>query len=149
MPVYAGWNIKARIASNLDGLTGSSLTGTSLDGVVKVTTEYGTGMSPVGQVGQRYSYAHIPGKITISASINRYYTGSGIKDYFRGTNEIGSVTATPNFGIYPNGEVSGQPYIVIQNSDITNYRNSFSPGGSLMNEVVDVIGIREWTGSLP
>ena len=150
MPVFTGNNIQTMIGSSLDAITGSNLTtNTLLDGITKVTIEYGTGMAPVGQVGQRQAFAIIGGKISIGGTINRFYTGSGILDFIMGTNETGSITATPNLGIYPNGAVSGQPFIAIQNVYFSNYRNAYSPGSTLMNEVEDFVGIRYWTGSLP
>ncbi len=149
MVVFSGWQTKFRISNTLAGLTGSSLAGVSLDGVTRVSVEYGTGVKAVGQVGGRAAYAIIEGRIDVSGTIERYFTGSGILGFVRGTNETGSIGVTPNFGIYPNGEVSGQPYEAIQGIKFSNYRTQSKPGSALKTEVLDFIGTRLWTGSLP
>lgn len=144
---YVGWNTKFRIANTLDGVTGSSRTGTQLDGVTKFTYEYGTGVQPIREVGRRESYANLEQKISLSGTIERFYTGSGILGFVRGTNETGSMSYF-YLGYYPSGEVSGQPYEAVDRMKVTNYRTLSVPGGTLRKETLDFVGIRVWSGSL-
>jgi hypothetical protein len=146
--VYSGWQVQTRLGSGLNALTGSSLSGPKLDGNQRITTRYTTGVSSVGNCGQRANYALIEGKITVSGTVERFYTGSGILEYVRGTNETGSYGYF-NLAIYPNGDVSGQPFTAISDVKITDYTNTTRPGAALMSESWDFIGLRMYTGSLP
>jgi hypothetical protein len=145
---FSGWQLKARIASTLNGVTGSSLSGTSLDTVTKISYDYSNNVSLVGQVGERANTDIIDGKIAISGTVERFYTGSGMVGFGRGTNETGSLTKYA-IGIYPNGDVSGQPYFAFWPVKFNGPRGGAKAGASLQTEIFDFLACRMYTGSLP
>jgi hypothetical protein len=148
MVTYSGWQLKVRIGTTLNGVTGSSLNGTSLDGIPKISFDYSNNAHYIGQVGERAYSDIVEGKISISGTIEHFYTGSGLMSIVRGTNETGSMTFY-HLGIYPNGEVSGQPFVVLSPIKFTGQRFSATPGSTLQKEVYDLFAIRQYTGSLP
>ena len=98
--------------------------------------------------GARTTYAYSEGVIDISGNIKRYWTGSGTDAWSTGAGGTGSLT-TYYIGIYPNGAVSGQPYIAIDTVKFGKVNKSHRPGAVLMLDTIDFMGSREYTGSVP
>jgi hypothetical protein len=128
-------------------VTGSSPSAGSIDGIERITYTYNGKLERHETTGTRLVYAISEGIIDLSGTIERFWTGSGTDSWTRGTGETGSLT-TYYIGIYPNGAVSGQPYIALDTVKFGKSEKSHKPGSALMTDSIDFIGTREYTGSL-
>lgn len=139
----------------LSSVTGGGYDGTKLDGIQRMSYDYSNSFSAIKECGSRVMYGFLPGVITITGTFERAYTGSAMLGFIRGTNETGSLYASPgdltvgpHIGFYPNGYVSGQPYIVFAKTYFAGHRLNARPGSSLQTETVDFFAKRQFTGSL-
>jgi len=156
--IYAGYQFKGVIAMALSTLTGSNHVGADiLDGIQRMTYDYNKSISVIKECGNSYVYAFLPGVITVTGTVERAYTGSGMLGFIRGAEETGSIpgqslfdneTAGPHLGFYPSGYASGQPYIVFAKVAFAGHRLTARPGNNLTTEVVDFYAKKMWTGSL-
>jgi len=155
--LYAGYQFKGVLAMALSSCTGGGYDGAVLDGIQRATYDYGQDISVIKECGNRLVYGFLPGVINITGTIERAYTGSGILGFIRGTNETGSIPVQysgsniivgPHLGFYPNGYVSGQPYIVFAKVCFSGHRLTARPGNNLTTEVLDFYAKRMFTGSL-
>jgi hypothetical protein len=147
MPTYAGFQLDVKVGTSLASVTGSSPSAGNVDAIQRVSYEYNTKLERHETTGTRLVYAITEGIIDLSGTIERFYTGSGTDAWLRGANETGSLT-TYYIGIYPNGAVSGQPYIALDSVKFGKSDKSHKPGSALMTDSLEFTGTRIWTGSL-
>ena len=156
--IYAGHQFKGVIAMALSSCTGGGYDGDILDGIQRMTYDYNKSISVIKECGNSYVYAFLPGVITVTGTIERAYTGSGMLSFIRGTptetgsilvqNTFGDETTGPHIGFYPSGYASGQPYTVFAKCAFAGHRLTARPGNNLTTEVVDFYAKKMWTGSL-
>jgi hypothetical protein len=148
MPTYAGFQLDVKVGATLASVTGSGTSAGSIEGITKIDYDYDNKLESHESTGQRTIYALTEGIIEITGTIERSWTGSGTDTWTRGTNETGSLTSR-YIGIYPNGAVSGQPYIALSEVKFGKTSKSHKPGSVLMSDTLTFIGTREYTGSVP
>jgi len=148
MTTYSGWQLEVKVGTTLSGITGSSPSAGTVSGIQRITYDYDQKLERHEVTGQRTVYSITEGNIDVSGNIERFWTGSGTESWYRGSGETGSLT-TYHIGIYPNGAVSGQPYIAINTVKFGTSNKSHRPGSSLMTDTLTFVGTRVYTGSVP
>ena len=146
MVTYSGWQLKAKVGTSLNSVTGSSITGL-LDAVQRITVNYDNSLERKEATGQRTSYAIVEGQIKVSGNIERFWTGSGADRWATGAGGTGSLTEY-YIGIYPNGAVAGQPYIAVSQAKFGDQEENHRPGSQLMTVSTSFEAIRTYSGSL-
>lgn len=147
MPTYSGWQLDVKVGTSLISVTGSSPSAASVDGIQSINYDYDNKIERHETTGTRLVYAITEGVIDVSGTMERFWTGSGTDNWTRGANETGSLT-TYYIGIYPNGAVSGQPYIALSGVKFGKSSKSHKPGSSLMNDEITFTAVRIYSGSL-
>jgi hypothetical protein len=146
MTTYAGWALVVYIST---GGTLASVTGSSsqlVDGIQSIAYNYNQNIEAVEATGQRTAFALVEGIISVTGTLERFYTGSGAFGWIGGTS-TGSITER-YIGIFPNGLSSGQPYEIINNVKFNTRSPVSRPGNALRTEPMDFIGISVTTGSI-
>lgn len=146
MPTYAGWQLDVKVGTTLASVTGSSPSASSVEGIQSISYDYDQKLERHEATGTRLIYAITEGIIEITGKLERFWTGSGTDAWYRGAGETGSLT-TYYVGIYPNGAVSGQPYIALSSVKFGSSSKSHKPGSALMSDSMDFQAIRVYTGS--
>jgi hypothetical protein len=148
MTTYSGWQLDVKVGTTTASITGSSPSAGSVQGVQRVSYDYSQALERKEATGQRTVYAITEGTLNVTGNLEFFWTGSGTDAWSRGAAETGSLT-TYHIGIYPNGAVSGQPYICIASCKFGASRKQHRPGANLMTDTVDFIGTNIYTGSVP
>ena len=135
MVTYAGWQLSVQYQ------TSSADTYRTLNGIQRVTYNLVEGVEVKEECGTRYPTL-VEGIYGLSGTIERFYTGSGVWASIFAKGEVALDYC--NIKIFPAGNSSGQPYIILGGIKFNSTNPTHRPAANLMLESWSFLG----TGSV-